>query len=178
MTSLRTPRLLLRRWRPDDVEAFVAMNADPEVMRYLAGPMTREASVDQLARFEARFEEQGFGFWCVEVPGETSCAGFTGLNVPRFHAPFMPCVEIGWRLTVPWWGKGIATEAARAVLDHAFTTLALDEIVAFTTEANTRSRAVMERLGMTRDTADDFDHPNLPAGHALRPHVLYRARAR
>jgi RimJ/RimL family protein N-acetyltransferase len=111
------------------------------------------------------------------VPGLAPFIGFVGLSVPRFEAHFTPCVEIGWRLAYEYWGRGYATEAARAVLDFGFQQLALREIVSFTTTANLRSRAVMERIGMTRTPADDFDNPGVPAGHALRRHVLYRKNA-
>ncbi len=174
--ELRTDRLLLRRWRSDDRAPFAALNADPRVTEFLAGPLSR-ASSDALAeRIEAHFAQYGFGPWAVEVPGEIPFAGFVGLGVPGFTAPFTPCVEVLWRLAPACWGRGYATEGARAALDFGFTHAGLAEIVSFTVPANVRSRAVMERLGMTRDPADDFDHPELPAGHSLRRHVLYRAR--
>jgi RimJ/RimL family protein N-acetyltransferase len=100
--------------------------------------------------------------------------GYVGLAVPRFEATFTPCVEIGWRLARSAWGHGIATEAARAVCRYAFETLQLDEIVSFTSVNNGRSRKVMQRIGMRRDCENDFDHPTLPVGNALRRHVLYR----
>jgi RimJ/RimL family protein N-acetyltransferase len=116
--------------------------------------------------------------WAVEIPNITSFAGFIGLSVPRFEAPFTPCVEIGWRLAAEYWGLGYATEGARVVLDFAFDPLGLDEVVSFTASGNLRSRRVMEKIGMAHDPADDFDHPMLPEGHRLRRHVLYRmARA-
>ena len=127
-----------------------------------------------MGRIEAHFDRHGFGPWVVEIPGVTDCAGFVGLMVPAFEAHFTPCIEIGWRLARPYWGKGYATEAARAALDYAFDTLHADEVVAITVPANRPSRAVMERLGMVYDPAGDFDHPNLPAGHLLQRHVLYR----
>ena len=129
-----------------------------------------------VARIRAHFARHGFGFWAVEVPGVAEFIGLVGLAVPRFEAHFTPCVEIGWRLARAHWGRGYATEAARAALDFGFRDLNLDEIVAFTVPTNRRSRAVMERIGMTRSAADDFDHPAIPEGHPLRRHVLYRAR--
>jgi len=120
--------------------------------------------------------ERGFGFWAIEVPGEAEFAGFTGLAVPRFTSHFTPCVEIGWRIAHEHWGRGYAPEAARAALAHGFEGLGLDEIVSFTAVANLRSRRVMEKLGMSRDPADDFEHPSLAPGHPLRRHVLYRVR--
>jgi ribosomal-protein-alanine N-acetyltransferase len=172
--TLRTPRLLLRPWRGQDADAFAAMFADPKVMEFL-GPAQDRAAVDAaIARIAAHFAEHGFGWWAVEAPGLAPFIGWIGLAVPRFDAPFMPAVEVGWRLASAHWGKGYATEGARAALQAGFTTFGLDEIVAFTVPANTRSLRVMERLGMTRDAAGDFDHPRLAEGDPLRRHVLYR----
>jgi RimJ/RimL family protein N-acetyltransferase len=146
--TLATERLILRPWQESDLAPFAALNADARVMEYMPARLI----------------------------------GFVGLMVPSFQAHFTPCVEIGWRLAVAHWGQGFATEAARAALAFGFATAGLGEIVSFTTAGNARSRAVMERLGMTRDPADDFDHPNLPpelpGGHALRRHVLYRLSRR
>ena len=172
--TLAAPRLRLRRWRPADRTPFAVLNADPEVARYLSGPMTTADSDALIDRIEAGFEINGFGLWAVEVTATGEFIGFTGLSRPRFDAPFMPAVEVGWRLARSAWGHGYATEAARAALAHGFGPGDLDEIVSFTTVTNARSRAVMDRLGMTRDPADDFDHPMLAADHPLRPHVLYR----
>ena len=126
------------------------------------------------ARIAGHFEEHGFGLWAVEIPGVAPFIGFTGLAVPRFVAPFTPCVEIGWRLAAEHWGRGYATEAARAALQFGFEKLQLSEILSFTVPKNVRSRRVMERLGMSRSPADDFDHPNIAEGHPLRRHVMYR----
>lgn len=174
---IRTERLLLRRWRPEDRQSFAALNADPRVMRYLPGLLSREESDALTARIEAHFDEHGFGLWAVEVTGVAPFAGFVGLSVPRFEAPFMPAVEIGWRLAAGHWQRGYATEAARAALRFGFDEIGLEEIVSFTVPANRPSRGVMERIGMARDPAGDFDHPSLPPGHPLRRHVLYRIRA-
>jgi RimJ/RimL family protein N-acetyltransferase len=171
---LRTPRLILRRWRPSDRAAFAAMNADPAVMAHFPSTLTRAESDALADAIEAHLAARGFGLWAVEIPGVAPFAGYVGLSVPTFDAPFTPCVEIGWRLVAAHWGCGYATEAAGAVLVHAWDVLGLSEIVSFTTAGNARSRGVMERLGMRYDPADDFDHPNLPPGHPLRPHVLYR----
>jgi RimJ/RimL family protein N-acetyltransferase len=173
-TVLRTPRLILRRWRPSDRAPFAALNADPLVMAHFPAPLTAAESDALADAIEAKMAARGFGLWALDIPGVVPFAGFVGLSVPAFTAPFTPCVEIGWRLAAAHWGCGYATEAARAVLAHAWDTLALPEVLSFTTVGNARSRAVMERLGMRRDPADDFEHPGLPAGHALRPHVLYR----
>ncbi len=172
--ELRTDRLLLRGWMPEDRVALAAINADPRVMEFIGAPMAREQSDIMADRIEANLARQGFGFWAVEVPGQAPFIGFVGLNVPSFEARFMPTVEIGWRLAVDSWGHGYASEAALAALDYGFDVVRLDEIVAFTSERNVRSRRVMERIGMTRDPRDDFDHPAVPIGNPLRPHVLYR----
>ena len=141
-------------------------------------PLSREQSDDLVDRIETGLEERGWGLWAVEVPGVAAFVGFVGLNPATFDAPFTPAVEVGWRLAREFWGQGYATEGARAALAFGFDTLALDEIVSFTTHGNSRSRRVMERLGMHHDPADDFDNPNVPVGDPIRPHVLYRvARA-
>jgi RimJ/RimL family protein N-acetyltransferase len=175
---LRTERTLLREWRPADREPFAEMNLDPEVMEHMyPGTLSREQSDASADRFQAQFAEHGFGFWALELPGVTSFAGYVGLYVPTYEAHFTPCVEVGWRLARPHWGRGYATEAATAAMAFGFTELGLEEIVSMTVPANVRSWRVMERLGMRRDPDDDFEHPRLPEGHPLRPHVLYRKRA-
>jgi RimJ/RimL family protein N-acetyltransferase len=172
--SLATARLRLRPWRASDRAPFAALNADPRVMAFFPGTLER-ASSDALAeRIEGHFAEHGFGLWAVEVQDGPAFVGFVGLSVPRFETRFTPCVEVGWRLAAEHWGKGYATEAARACLAHGFGIVGLEQIVSFTVPGNRRSRAVMERLGMSRRAEDDFDHPSLPAGHPLRRHVLYR----
>ena len=172
--ELRTERLRLRRWIPEDRVPFAAMNADPLVMRHLPAALSRDESDRFITRIEAQFDQHDFGLWAVEIPQVTPFAGFIGLAIPGFDAPFTPCVEIGWRLAAEHWGRGYATEGARAALSFGFETLMLDEIVSFTVPENLRSRRVMERIGMVHNPADDFDHPTLPEGHKLRRHVLYR----
>ncbi|WP_345207983.1 GNAT family N-acetyltransferase [Fodinibacter luteus] len=172
----RTERLVLRQWGEADREPFAAMNADPEVMEHLPQPLDRAASDAMLDRLRATIEEQGWGPWAVEHAATRELIGFTGLAVPRHPLPFQPCVEVGWRLARAAWGHGFATEAAREALRVAFDELGLGEVVSFTVTGNVRSRAVMERIGMTRDPAGDFDHPALPVGHPQRRHVLYRVR--
>jgi ribosomal-protein-alanine N-acetyltransferase len=174
--TLTTERLILRPWREADLEPFAALNADPRVMEFMAGLLDRAGSDALVARAQAHFDTQGFGLWAMEVPGVAPFTGFVGLMRPRFEAHFTPCVEVGWRLAFAHWGKGYATEAARAALAFGFGTAGLDEIVSFTAAGNARSRAVMARLGMVHDPREDFDHPSLPADHPLRRHVLYRAR--
>jgi RimJ/RimL family protein N-acetyltransferase len=173
---LTTDRLRLRRWRDTDLPAFAALNADPRVMEFMPNILSREESDAMAERIAAAIEHDRFGLWAVEVPGVAEFIGFVGLSRPKFEAHFTPCVEIGWRLAYEFWGRGYATEAAAAALQDGFGRLALNEIVSFTTVANERSRRVMERLGMTYTAAEDFDHPNLPEGHPIRPHVLYRLR--
>ena len=170
----RTERLVLRGWRDDDRDAFAAMNADPEVMRYFHLTMTREQSDAMLDRMEVALESQGWGLWALERRDTGELIGFTGLAVPSYDLPFTPCVEVGWRLAASAWGRGLATEAAREALRVGFGEVGLAEVVSMTSVPNTPSRAVMERLGMTRDPGDDFEHPAVPPGHPLRPHVLYR----
>jgi RimJ/RimL family protein N-acetyltransferase len=174
--EIRTARLRLRGWRDEDCEPSAAMNADPRVMEFFPSVLSHEESRVGFARARARMAERGYGFWPVEVIGGAPFIGMVGLSNPDFQAPFVPAVEIGWRLVAEHWGHGYATEAARAALAFGFQRLALPEIVAFTTVANTRSRRVMEKLGMRRSPGDDFLHPVLPEGHRLRPHVLYRLR--
>ena len=173
---LTTKRLRLRAWEERDLAPFAALNADPLVMAHFPKCLDRAESDAFVARIRDHFARHGFGLWAVEVPGVTGFAGFVGLSVPAFQAPFTPCVEIGWRLAAACWGHGYATEAARAAVAFGFNELGVKEIVSFTVPANLPSRRVMERLDMTRTPADDFEHPNLPLGHKLRPHVLYRLR--
>jgi RimJ/RimL family protein N-acetyltransferase len=174
--SLRTDRLLLRPWRESDRVPFAAMNADPRVMEFFPALSTQAESNATVDRILQHFQQHGYGGWAVEVPGVAEFIGFIGLNHPTFEAPFTPCVEIGWRLAFDYWGRGFATEGAQAALEFGFETLGLDEILSFTAVPNVRSQRVMERIGMTRDPKEDFDHPRVPEGNWLRRHVLYRKR--
>ena len=174
---LETERLVLRRWVEADRAPFAAMNVDPEVWRYFPSPLTRAQSDALVDKIAEQFHRTGYGLWALEVKGGPAFIGFTGL------APLHPLVphhgiEVGWRLITSAWGKGYATEAARAAVAYGFDIAGLDEIVSVTATVNAPSRAVMERLGMTHDPADDFDHPVLAAGSPLRRHVLYRLGAR
>jgi RimJ/RimL family protein N-acetyltransferase len=172
---LHGERVLLREWVPDDLRPFAALNADPRVMEYYPSPLTRaQSDAFVRERIVPQFAGLGFGLWAVEVPDVAPFVGYVGLDVPRFEADFTPCVEIGWRLAFTHWGKGYATEAARVAIAFGFAEAELEEIVSFTVPENHRSIAVMRRLGM--DYVGDFDHPNLPAAHPLRRHVLYRLR--
>jgi ribosomal-protein-alanine N-acetyltransferase len=177
VATLSGRRVLLRPWRDEDREPFAVMNSDPRVMEFFRSPLSRAQSDAMIDYVQEHFSNRGFGLWAVEVPDVAPFIGFTGFLVPRFNAHFTPCVEVGWRLAVAYWGYGYATEAARLALGHGFGTLGLAEIVAYTSATNRRSRAVMDRLGLRRDPADDFDHPELPAHHSLRRHVLYRLGA-
>jgi RimJ/RimL family protein N-acetyltransferase len=176
MVELETHRLVLRRWQRADRGAFASMSADPAVMEFYPSLLSREESEVMVDRIETHFSLHDFGPWACELRAAGEFIGYIGLVVPRFVAAFTPCVEIGWRLASRYWGKGLATEGARAVVRYAFEVLRLDELVSFTVPNNTRSRRVMEKLGMTHDPADDFDHPLLSEGHNLRRHVLYRLR--
>jgi ribosomal-protein-alanine N-acetyltransferase len=167
--GIRTERLLLRRWRPEDRAPFAALNADPVVMEHFPAPLTREESDAFVDRIEAHFDRHGYGLWAVE--DGTGFVGFTGLMWASFEAPFTPALEVGWRLARSAWGKGYATEAAVASLRRGFE--AEDSIVSFTALVNERSWRVMERIGMRREL--EFEHPRVPEGHPVRPHVLYRA---
>lgn len=171
--ELRTDRLVLRRWREADREPFAELNADEVVMEHFAHRPTRAESDDLVDRIEACFDREGFGLWAVEVE-DGRFAGFTGLWPTPPHLSFSPAIEVGWRLAQHAWGRGIATEAAQAALDDGWERLGLTEVVSMTTTTNLRSQRVMQKLGMTHDPADDFDMPQIPEGHALRPHVLYR----
>ena len=177
MPEVRTDRLTLRGWRASDAEPFAAMNADPAVAEHLVEPLTREQSDALHARIEQGWRDHGYGLWAVARTDDGAFVGFTGLACAAFDASFTPAVEVGWRLAREHWGHGYATEAGTASLAFAFDRLDLAEVVSFTTTANARSRAVMERLGMRRDPTGDFEHPNVPVGHRARPHVLYRVTA-
>jgi RimJ/RimL family protein N-acetyltransferase len=172
--AIRTQRLLLRRWQESDRLPFQRLNADLRVMEFMPELLTPEASDALFNRAPEHFRRHGFGPFAAELIETSTFIGFIGLSIPAFEAHFMPAVEIGWRLAFENWGRGLATEGARAAVRFGFDVLGLDEIVSFTVPGNLRSRRVMEKLGMTHDPQDDFDHPGLPEDHPLRHHVLYR----
>lgn len=172
--GLSTKRLVLRAWRESDRQPFRDLNADPRVMQFMPGSLSAQSSDEVMERIERHFERNGYGLFAAELLSTGSFIGFSGLAIPNFDAPFMPAVEIGWRLAAEYWGLGLATEGAREVLRYAFVELGLKGLVSYTVPANLRSRRVMEKLGMTHDAADDFDHPILPEEHLLRRQVLYR----
>ena len=172
--DLETERLLLRQWRADDLDAWAAMNADPEVREFFPELLTGEQAAASLAYFGDELAARGWGWWAVEVTATGELAGMAGLDPVEEGLPFHG-VEAGWRLARHTWGRGYATEAARAVLAYGFETLSLSEILAIATAGNVRSHAVMRRLGMTHDPAEDFDDPAVPPGR-LRRSVVYRLR--
>jgi RimJ/RimL family protein N-acetyltransferase len=172
--KIATPRLRLRRLRSGDIDAFAAMNADEQVMEFFPRPWSFEESKIALARVEKEFTERGFGIYAVDLQNTLEFAGVVGLSVPSFEVQFTPCIEILWRLIPRYWGNGFASEAAGAVLNMAFQTLALQEVVAFAAIYNVRSFRVMEKIGMQRDSGRDFDHPEV-AEPRLKQHALYRA---
>lgn len=170
---IHTERLALREWYETDRDAFAVLNADPAVMEYFPALMSRDESDALVDRIVTHWSA-GYGRWAIERTEDAAFLGFVGLTSPKWEAAFTPAVEIGWRLGRAAWCYGYATEAARAAIRFGFEAVGLEEILSWTVPANLRSRAVMERLGMKRDPADDFDHPSIPAGHPLRRHVLYR----
>jgi RimJ/RimL family protein N-acetyltransferase len=171
VATLHTRRLVLRRWTDADRDAFHALNVDPKVMATIGPVMNRVESDAFMDRIEQRFDEHGFGLWCVERDGEA--IGFTGFMAPWFRDG----VEIGWRIRADHWGKGYATEAAIECLRHGFVDLRFPEVISFTAAINMRSRRVMEKLGLVYDPSEDFDHPSVPVDSPLRQHVLYRMTA-
>jgi RimJ/RimL family protein N-acetyltransferase len=175
VTSIRTERLLLRRWREADRAPFAALNADPAVMEHFQGTMSHEASDAFVDRIEAHWNESAWGLWAIEIPGVAPFIGYVGLW-PADYVTGNPMVEVGWRLARPHWGHGYATEAAREALRVGFEDVGLEEIVSFTVPQNERSWRVMERIGLVRDPSADFDHPRVDpiAYPELVRHVLYR----
>jgi len=173
--TVRTSRLILRRWRDEDLAPYAALNADSRVMQHFPAVLSRVESDAQATRIRKHWDDHGFGLWAVEVDGGAPFVGFIGLQRVPFDAAFTPAVEVGWRLAFEAWGYGYATEGARAALGYGFGALGLREIVSMTVPSNERSWRVMEKLGMKRAHGEDFDHPRLPEGHPLRRHILYRA---
>lgn len=171
---IKTERLILRQWCEKDLEPFARLNADPRVMEHFPALLSREESDEMVKRMSDLIQTNGWGFMAASLAETGEFIGFIGINNVNFSAPFVPAVEIGWRLATTYWGKGYATEGALGCLSYGFNTLKLPEIVAFTTTQNFRSMAVMERIGMHRDPAEDFEHPRVAEGHPMRRHVLYR----
>ena len=178
--ELRTARTLLRLWKDSDLPVWAAMNADVQVRRYFPTVLSEHEALAEAGRIRENLARRGWGVWALEIPGALPpipFAGFVGLHVPTFEAPFMPTVEMGWRLAPQAWGQGWASEAAAAAAAFGFDALGLQELVAYTTPDNQPSRRVMQRLGMTHKAADDFDHPRMAPGHPMCRHVLYRLTA-
>ena len=171
---IATDRLILRNWQAADCAPFAELNNDSRVMQFMPGVLNRAESDELAARIYEHLALNGFGLYAAELRSTRAFIGFIGLSIPRFTAHFTPCVEIGWRLAHAYWRQGLATEGARAVAHHAFNDLRVRALVSLTVPRNLRSRRVMEKLRMTYDPADDFDHPTLPEGHPLRRHLLYR----
>jgi RimJ/RimL family protein N-acetyltransferase len=176
-TSLTTERLVLRPFSATDLVPFAALNAHPLVVASLGRSLTRAESDALVDRLSAELHREGWGSWAVEVKEGARFVGMVGLARVKPTYPFAPAVEVSWRLDPAHWGRGYATEAARACLAFGFASGGLREIVAFTAVTNVRSQAVMARCAMVRDRAGDFAHPGLPEESPLRPHVLFRARA-
>jgi RimJ/RimL family protein N-acetyltransferase len=172
---IETARLRLRRWEAGDRAPFAALNADPAVMDF-PRPLTAAESDAEIADFEARWQRDGFCFAAIEGKAEGVLIGMAGLARCHLDAPICPCVEIGWRLARAHWGRGYATEAAAAWLAYGLDVLGLEEIVAFTDPGNHRSLAVMRRIGMVPAPERDFEHPDMPVGHPLRPQRVFVAR--
>ena len=172
--EIRTERLVLRSWRETDIAPFAAMCADAEVMAYFERTQTHAEAEALVRRCQLREAEDGFCIWALEAPDVADFVGLAGIQRLQYQAHFTPAVEVGWRLARPFWRRGYATEAALASMDYGFGPGGLSEIVAVAVGANARSLAVMERIGMRRVAGGDFDHPSVPLGHRLQPHVLYR----
>jgi RimJ/RimL family protein N-acetyltransferase len=173
LIEFETERLRLRQWLESDRDPFARLCADPQVMEFYPNLLDRAASDAMVDRVQTLIRDRGWGLWAVELKADDKFIGYVGLHVPTANLPCSPCVEIGWRLASPYWGKGYASEAARDVLKVGFDRIDLPEIVSFTATLNRRSYTLMERLGMIRD-AETFEHPSIPIGHPLREHYLYR----
>ncbi|MGX5172509.1 GNAT family N-acetyltransferase [Aliikangiella sp. IMCC44653] len=170
---LKTDRLLLRQWTEDDFLPFAEMCSDKDVMEHFPKLLSTQESNEMGRKILSLISERGWGFWALEIPNKQKFIGFAGLHTPKGNMPFSPCVEVGWRLAKQYWGKGYATEAAREALKFAFINLNLKEVVSFTTQANNRSKAVMEKIGMI-DSKQNFMHPGIDLSHPQCEHVLYK----
>jgi len=174
--ELETQRLKLRQWCKSDLPLFATMNADPQVMAYYPNTLSGTESNTMANKLKSLIVERTWGFWAVEIKTNKTFIGFVGLHQPTFDLPVTPCVEIAWRLGKEHWGRGYATEAAHAALNFAFDVLTLNEVYSFTSVANEKSSAVMERLNM-QNMKSNFEHPIIPENHPLREHVLYKMTA-
>lgn len=174
MIYYETERLILREWQDKDFDPFFALNQDLEVMRYFPNIFSHQETVDLVTKIKIKFNINGFGFYSCELRDTGQFIGSIGLNVPDFSAHFTPCVEVGWRVAKEFWGQGLAVEASQKCLEIGFNQFGLDEIVSFTAKINHNSQRVMQKLGMTNNEAEDFEHPKLNSNHPLALHVLYR----
>lgn len=175
--QLETNRLILRNWHESDLEPWIEMCADEDVMRYFPSTLSPAEARERARVYSERLERNGYGLWIAEIKGGARFAGIIGVHDVSFEAAFTPAIEAGWRLAHEHWGNGYAVEGARAVIAYAFEHLYRSEVVAMTSAFNIPSQRVMQKLGMTHDPRDDFEHPNIAPGHRLRKHVLYRIAA-
>lgn len=173
VVELKTDRLILRQWKESDLLPFAKMNADPEVMEYYPSTISESESNQLANRIKGFITKRSWGFWAVETINENEFIGFVGLHKPTYDLPVSSCVEVGWRFSKKYWGKGYATEAAKESLRFAFEDLQLNEVYSFASVSNKKSCSVMERLNMV-NTGNNFEHPIIPEGHSLREHVLYK----
>lgn len=171
---IETPRLILRQWQESDIEPFIQLNQNEEVMRYFPNTLSLDETMALIEKIKNKFAAQGFGWWATELKENHKFIGFIGLNIPDFETDFTPCVKIGWRLAHEYWGQGLTVEGAKKCLEIGFNELNLSEIVSFTTKDNYRSERVMQKLGIIRDVNFDFHHPKLALDHPLSLHMLYR----
>ena len=169
VVDIETERLLLRRWKESDLEPFVAMNQDSEVMRYFQSTLTAEQTKGFYDIILQEFSDYGYGLYAVEEKASGAFIGFVGFHWARMDLDFCPCVEIGWRLDRRYWGKGYATEGAKACLKHGFDNLGLDKVYSFTAVGNTPSQRVMQKIGLQLERY--FDQPGIPEGHPQRQQV-------
>lgn len=171
---IKTKRLILRPWQDADLEPFARINADPRVMEFFPSVKTFKESASEYEAILEHFKKHGYGWWAVSEINNPNFIGFIGLRYLDFSAAFTPAIEVAWRLAYEYWGRGYATEGAKASLQYGFEILNFSEIISFTSTINFRSQAVMERIGMHHNPKDDFDNPKLSQEHRLCRHVLYR----
>ncbi|KYG64138.1 GNAT family acetyltransferase [Bdellovibrio bacteriovorus] len=176
MVRLETERLIIRRWKPEDLDSFAALCADPEVMEHFPATLSRQETQSLIDRMNTNHNKDGYSFMACELKSTGDFIGFVGLSYFTQETHFSPCVEVGWRLHKRFWGQGYAPEGAKAVIKYAFEVLKVPEVIAMTAVGNLNSRRVMEKIGMTYNPQDDFDHPKVEDGHRLKRHVLYRIK--
>lgn len=174
MIQYETKRLILREWQDCDFGPFSALNQDHDVMEYLSHTYSNEDNIEVAAIMQDIFNANGFGFYTARLKDTGEYVGCIGLHIPHFEAHFMPCVEVAWRVAKKFWGQGLAVEGAKKSLEIGFTEFGLNEIVTFASKINTKSIRVMQKLGMTHDPLENFNHPDFAPEDPLYPHVLYR----